>query len=164
MAALRGLVKAVHEQLLGSAWQLPRVHFTRNAQDLVPRLARRMVATVIRSIFEQPDEARARAQPQRVVDGLEARFPAVAALFTGSEADLLVYFTFPDGRSRQIRSRQPGKGPATSGRVSTSGTIVGLGVVRKAHATTGSRSSGALGRLYSTDAPAPAFEMATRYC
>ncbi len=57
----RGLVKAVHEQLLGAAWQRCRVHFTRNAQDLVPRSARSMVATVIRSIFEQPDEAQARA-------------------------------------------------------------------------------------------------------
>ena len=58
----RGLVKAVHEQLLGASWQRCRVHFTRNAQDLVPRSARSMVATVIRSIFEQPDEAQARAQ------------------------------------------------------------------------------------------------------
>ncbi len=53
----RGLVKAVREQLLGAAWQRCRVHFTRNAQDLVPRSARSMVATVVRSIFEQPDEA-----------------------------------------------------------------------------------------------------------
>jgi len=57
----RGLVKAVREQLLGAAWQRCRVHFTRNAQDLVPRSARSMIATVIRSVFEQPDEASARA-------------------------------------------------------------------------------------------------------
>jgi putative transposase len=103
----RGLVKAVHEQLLGAAWQRCRVHFTRNAQDLVPRSARSMVATVIRSIFEQPDEASARAQLRRVVDGLEARFPAVAALLIGAEADLLVHFTFPDAHRRQIRSTNP---------------------------------------------------------
>lgn len=103
----RGLVKAVHEQLLGASWQRCRVHFTRNAQDLVPRSARSMVATVIRSIFEQPDEASARAQLRRVVDGLEARFPAVAALLVGAEADLLVHFTFPDSHRRQIRSTNP---------------------------------------------------------
>ena len=45
------------EQLLGAGWQRCRVHFTRNAQDLVPRSARSMVASAIRSIFEQPDEA-----------------------------------------------------------------------------------------------------------
>jgi transposase-like protein len=103
----RGLVKAVHEQLLGAAWQRCRVHFTRNAQDLVPRSARSMVATVIRSIFEQPDEASARAQLRRVVDGLTERFPAVAELLVGAEVDLLVHFTFPDGHRRQIRSTNP---------------------------------------------------------
>jgi len=103
----RGLVKAVHEQLLGAAWQRCRVHFTRNAQDLVPRSGRSMIATVIRSIFEQPDEPSARAQLRRVVDGLEARFPAVAALLVGAEADLLVHFTFPDSHRRQIRSTNP---------------------------------------------------------
>jgi putative transposase len=103
----RGLVKAVHEQLLGAAWQRCRVHFTRNAQDLVPRSARGMIATVIRSIFEQPDEASARAQLRRVVDGLAARFPAVAELLIAAETDLLVHFTFPDTHRRQIRSTNP---------------------------------------------------------
>lgn len=103
----RGLVRAVHEQLLGAAWQRCRVHFTRNAQDLVPRSARSMVATVIRSIFEQPDEPSARAQLRRVVDGLAARFPSVAELLVGAETDLLVHFTFPDSHRRQIRSTNP---------------------------------------------------------
>jgi putative transposase len=102
-----GLVKAVHEQLLGASWQRCRVHFTRNAQELVPRSARSMVATVIRSVFEQPDEASARAQLRRVVDGLEARFPAVAALLVAAETDLLVHFTFPEAHRRQIRSTNP---------------------------------------------------------
>jgi transposase-like protein len=103
----RGLVKTVEEQLLGASWQRCRVHFTRNAQDLVPRTARGMVATVIRSVFEQPDEASARAQLRRVVDGLEGRFPAVARLLVEAEADLLVHFTFPETHRRQIRSTNP---------------------------------------------------------
>ncbi len=102
-----GLVAAVREQLLGAAWQRCRVHFTRNAQDLVPRSARSMVATVIRSIFEQPDEASARAQLRRVVDGIRSRFPAVAELLISAEPDLLVHFTFPDSHRRQIRSTNP---------------------------------------------------------
>jgi transposase-like protein len=102
-----GLVKAVHEQLLGAAWQRCRVHFTRNAQDLVPRSARGMVATVIRSVFEQPDEASARDQLRRAVDGLAGRYPAVAELLIGAEADLLVHLTFPESHRRQIRSTNP---------------------------------------------------------
>ena len=103
----RGLVKAVHEQLLGAAWQRCRVHFTRNAQDLVPRSTRSMVATVIRSIFEQPDEAAAREQLRRAVDGLVERFPKVAELLIAAETDLLVHFTFPETHRRQIRSTNP---------------------------------------------------------
>ncbi len=102
-----GLVKAIREQLLGAAWQRCRVHFTRNAQDLVARSARGMVATVIRSIFEQPDEASARAQLRRVADRLATDLPDVARLLVAAEADLLVHFTFPEGHRRQIRSTNP---------------------------------------------------------
>jgi transposase-like protein len=102
-----GLVKAVHEQLLGAGWQRCRVHFTRNAQDRVPRSARSMVASAIRSIFEEPDEAAARAQLGRVVDGIRPRFPSVAELLIDAEADLLSHFAFPASHRRQIRSTNP---------------------------------------------------------
>jgi len=96
--AHRGLVVAIRETLLGAAWQRCRVHFTRNAQALVPRTAAGMVASAIRSIFEQPDEHAASEQLRRVADSLAGRFPAVAALLTEAEPDLLV---------RQIRSTNP---------------------------------------------------------
>jgi putative transposase len=102
-----GLVKAVREELLGAAWQRCRVHFTRNAQNLVPHAAKGMVATAIRSIFEQPDEASARAQLRRVVDSLRPKFAEVAELLLDAEADLLVHFTFPETHRRQIRSTNP---------------------------------------------------------
>jgi putative transposase len=105
--AHRGLVVAVHEQLLGASWQRCRVHFTRNAQDRVPRSARSIVATFVRSIFDQPDEAGARAQLRRAVDGLAPRFPKVAELLIEAETDLLVHFTFPDSHRPRIRSTNP---------------------------------------------------------
>jgi len=105
--AHRGLVKAVHEQLLGASWQRCRVHLTRNAQDLVPRSARSIVATFVRSVFDQPDEDAARAQLRLAVDGLEPRFPAVAELLTDAEAELLVHFTFPAQHRTRIRSTNP---------------------------------------------------------
>jgi transposase-like protein len=83
------------------------VHCTRNAQALVPRTAAGMVASAIRSIFEQPDEPAAAAQLRRVADSLAGRFPAVAALLTDAEPDLLVHFTFPESHRRQIRSTNP---------------------------------------------------------
>jgi transposase-like protein len=102
-----GLVKAIREQLLGSGWQRCRVHLTRNAQDLVPRSARSMIASAVRSIFEQPDERSAREQFSSVIDSLEPRFPTVAKLLLDAEADLLAHFTFPETHRRQIRSTNP---------------------------------------------------------
>jgi putative transposase len=103
----RGLVKAVREQLLGAAWQRCRVHLTRNAQDLVPRSARSMVASAIRMIFEQPDEAAARDQCTRVIAMFEPRMPAVARLLADAEPDLLSHFTFPELHRARIRSTNP---------------------------------------------------------
>ncbi len=105
--AQRGIVEAVHGQLLGAGWQRCRVHATRNSLDLVPRGSQDMVAAAIRSVFEQPDETSASEQLRRVADGLAARFPAVSDLLLEAEADLLVHFTFPEAHRRQIRSTNP---------------------------------------------------------
>lgn len=102
-----GLVKAIREQLLGSGWQRCRVHVTRNAQDLVPRSARGMVASAVRLVFDQPSEAAARRQLDVVIDTLGPRFPAVAALLRDAEPDLLAHFGFPETHRRQIRSTNP---------------------------------------------------------
>ena len=102
-----GLVKAVREQLLGSSWQRCRVHFTRNAQDLVPRSARSMVASAIRLVFEQPDERAARNQVDAVLEGLRPRFAAVADLLADAEPDLLAHFAFPETHRSKIRSTNP---------------------------------------------------------
>jgi len=102
-----GLVRAVREQLLGSGWQRCRVHCTRNAQDLVPRSARSMVASAIRSVFEQPDGALAREQLDRVIDGMARPYPRVAQLLTDAEADLLAHFSFPEVHRSRIRSTNP---------------------------------------------------------
>ena len=101
------MVKAIREQLLGSGWQRCRVHLTRNAQDLVPRSARSMIASAVRSVFEQPDEQAARDQFGQVIDSLEPRFPAVAKLLLDAESDLLAHFSFPETHRRQIRSTNP---------------------------------------------------------
>jgi putative transposase len=102
-----GLVKALHEQLLGAAWQRCRVHLTRNAQELVPRSARSMVASAVRMILEQPDGHAARRQLDSIVDGLCGQFPRVTELLTDAEPDLLAHFAFPEPHRRQLRSTNP---------------------------------------------------------
>ncbi len=102
-----GLVKAVREQLLGSGWQRCRVHVTRNAQELVPRSARSMVASAIRAVFEQPDGAAARDQLDRVIDTMAGPYPRVAELLADAEPDLLAHFAFPELHRSRIRSTNP---------------------------------------------------------
>jgi len=50
-----------------------------------------MVASAIRAVFEQPDEASAREQLDRVIDGLRLCFPQVGELLAEAEPDLLVF-------------------------------------------------------------------------
>jgi transposase-like protein len=66
-----------------------------------------MIASAVRSVFEQPDEQAAREQFGQVIDSLEPRFPAVAKLLLDAEADLLAHFSFPETHRRQIRSTNP---------------------------------------------------------
>ena len=73
----------------------------------MPRSARSMVASAIRAVFEQPDEASARAECGRVIASFEPRLPAVAELLADAEADLLAHFTFPELHRSQIRCTNP---------------------------------------------------------
>jgi transposase-like protein len=66
-----------------------------------------MVASAIRMVFEQPDEASARDQCTRVIAMFEPRMPAVARLLADAEPDLLSHFTFPELHRARIRSTNP---------------------------------------------------------
>ena len=69
--------------------------------------ARSMVASAIRMVFEQPDEASARDQCTRVIAMFEPRMSAVARLLADAEPDLLSHFTFPELHRARIRSPNP---------------------------------------------------------
>ena len=66
-----------------------------------------MVASAIRSVFEQPDGASARQQLDRVIDGMARPYPKVAELLTDAEPDLLTHFAFPETHRSRIRSTNP---------------------------------------------------------
>jgi transposase-like protein len=66
--------------LPGSSWQRCRTHFIRNLLCRMPESAQRLVATLVRSIFAQPDAASTWAQHARVVEQLTERFPQAAEL------------------------------------------------------------------------------------
>lgn len=61
-----GLKPAIAAELPGAAWQRCRAHFFRNLLTKVPKASADMIATLVRSIFVQPDWASAYAQFDRV--------------------------------------------------------------------------------------------------
>jgi putative transposase len=105
--AHEGLKTAIGAVLHGASWQRCRVHFLRNALALVPKAAQQMVAATIRTVFVQPDADLARATWRHVADGFRGRYPRLAALMDGAEADVLAYLAFPAEHWRQIWSNNP---------------------------------------------------------
>jgi transposase-like protein len=63
-----------------------------------------LVATLVRTIFAQPDAASTLAQHARIVEQLESRFPAAAELLADAAGDLLAFTAFPKEHWRQIWS------------------------------------------------------------
>jgi len=72
--AHEGLKGAIEAVLAGASWQRCRTHAMRNLLTKVPKSSQSMVATLVRTIFEQPDGEQVWAQHTRVVDRLHHRF------------------------------------------------------------------------------------------
>jgi putative transposase len=105
--AHQGLKQAIAAVLPGSSWQRCRTHFMRNLLCRVPKSAQALVATLVRTVFAQPDAASTWAQHARIVDQLAGRFPAAAELLADTVGDLLAFTAFPKEHWRQIWSNNP---------------------------------------------------------
>jgi putative transposase len=105
--AHRGLVDAIGATLPGTAWQRCRTHDLRNLLTKVPKSAQPWVATMVRTIFDQPDAASVRDQFDRVVDAIAARFADAATHLDEAREDLLAFSVFPHQIWRQIWSNNP---------------------------------------------------------
>lgn len=102
-----GLVDAVASTLRGSSWQRCRTHYMRNLLTRVPKSAQSMVATLVRTIFEQPDAASVWAQHTRVVEQLNERFADAATHLADAASDVLAFTAFPKEHWRQVWSNNP---------------------------------------------------------
>jgi transposase-like protein len=105
--AHRGLVKAIGAALPGAGWQRCRTHYLRNLLTKVPKSAQPWVATLVRTVFDQPDADSVRAQYDRAVTAIAERFPAAAEHLDDAREDLLAFTVFPREVWRQIWSNNP---------------------------------------------------------
>lgn len=102
-----GLIAAIETVFQGSSWQRCRVHFMRNVLANVQKTAGPMVASIIRTIFAQPDQAHVHAQFDEVVRMLTRSHPKVAGMLETARDDLLAFAEFPYPHWRQIWSTNP---------------------------------------------------------
>ena len=104
--AHEGLKNAIAAVLTGASWQRCRTHAMRNLLTRVPKAAQ-PVATLVRTIFAQPDATQVRAQFLRVIDQLKSQFPVTAEFLIDAEADLLAFSSFPAEHWTQCWSNNP---------------------------------------------------------
>jgi putative transposase len=104
-----GGIKAAIAAVLGEAsWQRCRTHFMANLATRVPKANWPMIATLVRSIFEQPDRDATWSQLGDVVDRLtQAGFGDLANDVLDAADDILAFSAFPVEHWPQIRSNNP---------------------------------------------------------
>jgi len=102
-----GLVSAIHSTLPGSSWQRCRTHFMTNLLAKVDKSARAFVATLVRTIFLQPDAHSVWNRLWVVVEQLEPRFPEAAEMLEDAANDILAFASFPSDLWTKIWSNNP---------------------------------------------------------
>lgn len=102
-----GLKKAIGTVFQGAAWQRCRGHFMRNVLAIVPKASGEMVASIIRTIFAQPDREHVNSQFDEVSRMLTKSHPKVATMLDDARDDVLAFAGFPQKHWRQIWSTNP---------------------------------------------------------
>ena len=102
-----GLTDAIAATFSGATWQRCRTHFMRNLLCRVPKSAQGLVATLVRSIFAQPDSESVRVQHTNVVEQLSSKFPQAASLLSEAAEEILAFTAFPKEHWRQAWSNNP---------------------------------------------------------
>ena len=105
--AHQGLREAIATVFGGASWQRCRTHFMRNLLTRVPKSAEALVATTVRTIYQQPSASEVHAQHARVVEQLGARFPEAAAMLADAAEEILAFTAFPVAHWRQVWSNNP---------------------------------------------------------
>lgn len=102
-----GLIAAIGATMSGTAWQRCRVHFMRNVLTQVPKQSQEMVASIIRTVFAQPDAGHVDAQLTEVVTMLQRSHPKAAQTLEDAREDVTAFRHFPTAHWKKIWSTNP---------------------------------------------------------
>ena len=103
-----GIKNAIAAVFSDASWQRCRTHFMANLATKVPKASWPMIATLVRSIFEQPDRDATWNQLGDVVDRLtQAGFNDIAVTLLDASDDILAFSAFPVEHWPKIRSNNP---------------------------------------------------------
>ena len=103
-----GIKAAIAQVLSGASWQRCRTHFMANLASKCPKASWPMVATLVRSIFEQPDRDSTWSQLDDVVNRLhDAGFAEIADRVHDAADEILAFSAFPVEHWPKIRSNNP---------------------------------------------------------
>jgi transposase-like protein len=102
-----GLRDAIATVFAGASWQRCRTHFMTNLLTKVPRSAQPWVATMVRTIYQQPSAEEVQVQLERVVDQLRDRFPDASSMLAEAGVDVLAFTGFPGTHWKQVWSNNP---------------------------------------------------------
>ena len=103
-----GLIDAIAATLPGASWQRCRTHYLKNLLTKVPKSSGAMVATMVRTIFAQPDPDQVWAQHRRIVDHLHnVGLIDAADHLDQAGGEILTFTGFPKAHWRQIWSNNP---------------------------------------------------------
>ena len=105
--AHRGLRDAIATVFAGASWQRCRTHFMTNLLTRVPRSAQPWVATMVRTIYQQPSAEEVHSQLERVADQLSDRFPQASSMLAEDGADVLAFTGFPGAHWKQVWPNNP---------------------------------------------------------
>lgn len=103
-----GIKAAIAAVFSDASWQRCRTHFMANLASKCPKANWPMIATLVRSIFEQPDRDATWNQLGDVVDRLtQAGFLDQATFLLDAADDILAFAAFPVEHWPKIRSNNP---------------------------------------------------------
>ena len=104
----QGLVDTIGATMAGASWQRCRTHYLRNLLTKVPKASETMVATMVRTIFAQPDPDQVWAQHRRITDHLhQVGLLDAAEHLDGAAAQILVFTGFPKTHWRRSGPTTP---------------------------------------------------------